>query len=100
MTDSVQFVRAEEIDIEIETEEEEEITEVEAEVEKDDEDLILEGPTPDASGDDVVRSQLWYLQQGDIASCFLFASPENKAQTGPLDRFEAMIRNGYRDMLH
>lgn len=34
-----------------------------------------------------------------IATVFAFASPDNRAATGPLDRFESMIKGSYSDML-
>jgi len=34
-----------------------------------------------------------------IATVFRFASPDNRAMTGPLERFATMIKRGYRDML-
>ena len=40
----------------------------------------------------VVRAQLAALQQNDIARCFELASPANRAATGPLDRFERMVK--------
>lgn len=51
-------------------------------------------PSPDLSPDQVVRIQLDAMARNDepapdsgIATAFKFASPENQAQTGPLDRF-------------
>ena len=35
-----------------------------------------------------------------IATVYRFASPENRQQTGPLERFSRMIRSGYGDMLN
>jgi hypothetical protein len=35
-----------------------------------------------------------------IATVFKFASPDNKAVTGPLSRFTQMIKLGYADMLN
>lgn len=35
-----------------------------------------------------------------IATVFRFASPGNKANTGPLDRFSQMIKRGFSDMLN
>ena len=34
-----------------------------------------------------------------IATVFAFASPGNRAATGPFERFRAMIKRGYSDML-
>jgi len=61
----------------------------------------LGDPRPDASlgPDEVVRIQLEALRGNDasdrgIAICFRFASPDNKASTGPVERFGQMIKNG------
>ncbi|WP_088917784.1 DUF4864 domain-containing protein [Granulosicoccus antarcticus] len=35
-----------------------------------------------------------------IATVFRFASPANKISTGPLNRFRAMIKKGFPDMLN
>jgi hypothetical protein len=56
-------------------------------------------PKPDYSPQEVVRIQLDALKHNDqpgpdagIAKVFQFASPENQAKTGPLDRFAAMVK--------
>ena len=56
-------------------------------------------PDPGLSPGDVVRIQLEALGSNDaadagIAVAFRFASPANRASTGPFPRFAAMIRNG------
>ena len=56
-------------------------------------------PAPAWSPGDVVRIQLEALRRNDerdrgIAVAFRFASPANRAQTGPLWRFARMIRDG------
>ena len=56
-------------------------------------------PTSSLTPADVVRIQLEALRRnGDddrgIAVAYRFASPNNKAQTGPLPRFASMIKNG------
>ncbi len=62
-------------------------------------------PVPSLTPDEVVRIQLSALRDNDesdrgIAITFRFASPSNKAQTGPLSRFAQMIKAGpYRLML-
>ncbi len=62
-------------------------------------------PAPDLTPDEVVRIQLQALRRNDaenrgIAVAFRFASPANKASTGPLSRFIHMIKAGpYRMML-
>ncbi|MBC7921110.1 MAG: DUF4864 domain-containing protein [Ferruginibacter sp.] len=55
-------------------------------------------PSPDLSPAEVVAIQLKALQQNDaqdngIAVAFNFASPTNKAATGPLNRFKLLVRN-------
>lgn len=64
-------------------------------------------PDPDLSPREVVRLQLDALRRngelgGDrgIEAAFRFASPANRAVTGPLERFAEMLRNPvYRPML-
>ena len=56
-------------------------------------------PTPDLTSREVVRIQLESLRENDAADsgievAFRFASPANKAQTGPLPRFARMIAAG------
>ena len=56
-------------------------------------------PGPGFSPGDVVRIQLEALRHNDdrnrgIEVAFRFASPANRASTGPLSRFIGMIRNG------
>ncbi len=59
-------------------------------------------PSPHLSPKQVVEVQLRALARdaewgGDLAlsHVFRFASPANRAQTGPLPRFAAMVRGGY-----
>ena len=64
-------------------------------------------PDPDLSPRDVVRLQLDALRRNGqlghdrgIATAFRFASPTNRAITGPLERFVEMLKNPlYRPML-
>lgn len=58
----------------------------------------LQWPTPARSSVDALLVQLYALAQNDlphesagIIQAWLFASPENRAHTGPLDRFGAMV---------
>lgn len=56
-------------------------------------------PAPALSPGEVVRIQLEALRHNDesnrgIEVAFRFASPANRARTGPLPRFIGMIRNG------
>ena len=56
-------------------------------------------PSAALAPDEVVRLQLTGLsdEQADgvgILQCYCFASPANRAVTGPLDRFGAMVRQG------
>jgi hypothetical protein len=63
------------------------------------------GPSPDLVPADVVRIQVDSLRTNDaadrgIARVFAFASPGNRSQTGPLERFVAMVhRPPYAAML-
>ena len=55
-------------------------------------------PEPELKPNDVVRLQLLAMQQNDesnfgIEVTFRFASPANKKQTGPLNRFIRLVRN-------
>ena len=59
-------------------------------------------PSPLLTPEHVVSNQLLALRQNDdegMARCFTFASPANKAATGPLPRFAHMLRRGYSVML-
>jgi hypothetical protein len=58
----------------------------------------LKLPSPDLSPDEVVRLQVNALRafqqdQSALNQCYVFASPANRAVTGPLDRFAAMVQN-------
>jgi hypothetical protein len=58
----------------------------------------LKLPSPDLSPDEVVRLQVDALRaflhdQSALNQCYVFASPTNRAVTGPLDRFGAMVQN-------
>ena len=57
-------------------------------------------PLPSLSPEDVVRIQLTALQHNDeptkdagIRAAFEFASPGNRAVTGPVERFITMVKN-------
>ena len=64
-------------------------------------------PSPDLSPADVVRVQVEALQRNDdprpdagIEAAFRFASPGNRAATGPLPRFARMVKGPvYGDMI-
>lgn len=61
-----------------------------------------EAPTPELSPGEVVAAQLAGFAQGDdegIARAFAFASPGNRANTGPLPRFTRMIREAYPELI-
>lgn len=68
---------------------------------------ILEAqPTKDLSPPDVIRIQLAALahnrmlgEDRGIEVTWRFASPANKAMTGPLGRFRTMVKRGYPEML-
>ena len=63
-------------------------------------------PEPELKPNDVVKLQLLAMQQNDesdigIEVTFRFASPANKKQTGPLQRFIRLVRNpSYRPLLN
>ena len=63
-------------------------------------------PEPELKPNDVVSLQLLAMQQNDdsdfgIEVTFRFASPANKKQTGPLQRFIRLVRNpSYRPLLN
>ena len=48
----------------------------------------------------VVLLQLLSLKFGEVQHCFKWASPANRQFTGPLPRFERMIRSGYPFLVH
>jgi len=60
-------------------------------------------PSPSLSPDEVVRLQLTGLKCPDqalgVLQCMNFASPDNVAGTGPLDRFGRMVRSAEFSML-
>ena len=61
-------------------------------------------PNPGLSPGDVIRIQLEALRNNDeqdrgIAVAFRFASPANRANTGPLPRFVAMIEQGLYSLM-
>jgi hypothetical protein len=57
-------------------------------------------PHPRYGPDEIVRMQLEALQRNDIEVTFRFASPANRTQTGPLERFTQMIESpAYKPML-
>lgn len=49
-------------------------------------------PSPKLRPVEVVEKQLSALASGDVQQAFAFASPANKQQTGPWQRFEVMVR--------
>jgi hypothetical protein len=65
-------------------------------------------PDPSFSPQEVVRIQVEAMQQNDtpepdsgIRIAFRFASPANKATTGPIERFMALVKNPeYRALLN
>lgn len=50
-------------------------------------------PDPELSPSDVVHTQIYALHAGRSDVCFAFASPENAAQTGPLERFDRLFQH-------
>jgi len=62
-------------------------------------------PKNEYTPEQVVQIVLEALRTNDsddqgIATVFRFASPANKRNTGPLDRFTTMIKRGFPDMLN
>lgn len=62
-------------------------------------------PTPEQTPQEVVRIVIKALKHNrsddeGIATVYAFASPGNKASTGPLPRFTQMIKRGFPDMLN
>jgi hypothetical protein len=57
-----------------------------------------DSPSPELSPEDVIRFQVGALSgKGDrsqrIKRCYRFASPANRQNTGPIEKFERMIRS-------
>lgn len=64
--------------------------------------LVASKPGPQLDPAQVVRAQLSALQRGssaDMATVFRFASPGNQSRTGPVARFEKMLREGYPELI-
>ncbi len=69
---------------------------------------LAEEPHPDLSPQDVVRIQLEAMQNNDdptpdsgIRQAYVFASPSNKEETGPIERFIPLVKGPqYRPMLN
>lgn len=64
-------------------------------------DTLAVEPDPDLSPQDVVVAQAYGLHCGRVDVCFRFASPSNKAATGPLERFGGFFEasSRYQPML-
>jgi hypothetical protein len=56
-------------------------------------------PHPLLTPRQVVELQILALRRHDIAACFAFASPDNRAVTGPLARFTELLERYYPCML-
>ena len=54
--------------------------------------LAVTKPSPTLPPLTVVEAQLEALSKGDVMTCFAFASPMNRQQTGPWQKFEMMVR--------
>lgn len=72
----------------------------------DDVDVAEARPSAERAPQEVIDIVLAALQQNErteddagIATVFAFASPGNRAATGPFERFRSMIKRGYADML-
>lgn len=68
---------------------------------------VATAPSPGLGAREVVLAQLAALRAVDsptpgagFATAFRFASPENRAQTGPAERFGQMIREGYGELIN
>ena len=69
-------------------------------------DLTELAPSPDYAPQQVVEIVVGALQSNStegndegIATVYRFASPGNRASTGPLERFARMVKGGFSDML-
>lgn len=65
-------------------------------------DAATRGPGPDLDPPQVVEAMMLALKKNTpqgIAELYRFSSPGNRAKTGPLENFAAMIREGFPDML-
>ena len=68
----------------------------------------IPSPDEDKSARKIVKIQIEAMAENNepyedagIETAFNFASPENKASTGPIDRFKKMVKNPrYRQMLN
>ena len=49
---------------------------------------------PATTPEQIIESQLIALKKDDMAGVYEFASPNNKAQTGSIDKFGQMVRSG------
>mmetsp|Transcript_7567 Transcript_7567/g.21267 ORF Transcript_7567/g.21267 Transcript_7567/m.21267 type:complete len:266 (+) Transcript_7567:119-916(+) len=59
-------------------------------------DTLAAQPNPDLSPLEVVVAQAYGLHCGRVDVCFRFASPSNKAMTGPLERFTRFFEGSSR----
>lgn len=65
-------------------------------------DLAARGPRPELDPPQVVEAMLVALKKNSdqgIAELYRFSSPKNRANTGPLENFAVMIREGFPDLL-
>ena len=69
-------------------------------------DIVEVRPSPEHEPDEVVEIVVAALRDNaetpddaGIATVFAFASPGNRAATGPFERFRDMVKRGYPDML-
>lgn len=65
-------------------------------------DPAARGPRPELDPPQVVEAMLAALKKNSdegIAELFEFSSPGNRANTGPLEQFRVLIREGFPDML-
>lgn len=65
-------------------------------------DAAAAGPNPALDPPQVVEAMLLAMKKNSeqgIAELFRFSSPGNRAKSGPYERFSAMMREGFPDML-
>jgi hypothetical protein len=55
--------------------------------------LMQDSPGPTVGPEAVLARQLLALQQGDVEASYAFASPANRASTGPIDRFATLLES-------
>lgn len=65
-------------------------------------DASARGPRPDLDPPEVVEAMLGAMKKNSdqgIAELYRFSSPRNRLETGPLESFAALMREGFPDLL-